>query len=781
MVLRVSKCLKEYTSARRSGSAHQMVLLIDDNFQYRSLRKRFFHLATKAKCGFGLVYVNTPITTCRERNAVRGDSARVPDEVFERMVTVFEAPNGCQTSWEVNTWEVKQMEDAANIEEAMNALIQQASREGKKRRLAQMDAQRKAAQQHRDRLSTQQSVLHLVDLQLRQWISTQLQDENTLTSGLPKSQLAFQLNQRKKSYLASMIQSYSNIVDSIHVQGKSIKEVFMLLPRLRHRVPRWPSLFTLRSCSSRTNNNDTLRSTNVRVRYAPSPTGFLHLGGLRTALFNYLFAKSCGGQFILRIEDTDKTRQVEGSVEALVDSLKWCGVEEDEGPNLGGPYGPYIQSQRLPIYQEAAKKLIESGHAYRCFCTSERLQKLRESQTRHGEATMYDRACLGLDEKEVEERVARGEPYTIRLKIPDGKTAVKDMLRGYVQFDHGGIDDQVLMKSDGYPTYHLANVVDDHAMRISHVIRGEEWLPSTPKHVILYKALGYEAPTWAHLGLLLNEDRTKLSKRQGDVAVEDFRTTSILTLHFNSRAQDKGFIPSGLVNFVALLGWNPADGNNQEIFAMKELEKLFSIDHVNKAGSVVNVDRLRWINSRHVRTLFAEEVASDEHKLAVVNDVLLMISSDLEEVGLPSTPADVVEKFGLDYIWRAMYLMKERVSVLPEFGLLCMPFFTNPDLSSSVAQDMKIMYIDESTADLVADVCSNLCNLSDEEFTPDHITKSIKAVAKNRKLGLKKVLMPVRYYLTGMDVGAGLGDTIELLGLETVLRRLKFSEVTCIT
>ncbi|CAH0485857.1 unnamed protein product [Peronospora farinosa] len=541
----------------------------------------------------------------------------------------------------------------------------------------------------------------------------------------------------------------------------------MLLPRLRHRVPHWPSLLRLRSCSSRTNNNDTLRSTNVRVRYAPSPTGFLHLGGLRTALFNYLFAKSCGGQFILRIEDTDKTRQVEGSVEALVDSLKWCGVEEDEGPNVGGPYSPYIQSQRLPIYQEAAKKLIESGHAYRCFCTSERLRKLRESQTRHGEATMYDRACLGLDEKEVEERVASGEPYTIRLKIPDGKTAVKDMLRGYVQFDHGGIDDQVLMKSDGYPTYHLANVVDDHAMRISHVIRGEEWLPSTPKHVILYKALGYEAPTWAHLGLLLNEDRTKLSKRQGDVAVEDFR--------------DKGFIPSGLVNFVALLGWNPADGNNQEIFAMKELEKLFSIDHVNKAGSVVNVDRLRWINSRHVRTLFAEEVASDKHKLAVVNDVLLMISSDLEEVGLPSTPADVVEKFGLDYIWRAMYLMKERVSVLPEFGLLCMPFFTDPDLSSSVAQDMKIMYIDESTADLVADVCLNLCNLSDEEFTPDHITKSIKAVAKNRKLGLKKVLMPVRYYLTGMDVGAGLGDTIELLGLETVLRRLKFSEVTCIT
>uniref|UniRef100_K3WK88 Glutamyl/glutaminyl-tRNA synthetase class Ib catalytic domain-containing protein n=1 Tax=Globisporangium ultimum (strain ATCC 200006 / CBS 805.95 / DAOM BR144) TaxID=431595 RepID=K3WK88_GLOUD len=191
-------------------------------------------------------------------------------------------------------------------------------------------------------------------------------------------------------------------------------------------------------------------------------------------------------------------------------------------PTKGGPHGPYIQSQRLPIYKEHAEKLVECGHAYRCFCTPERLSNLRASQTRHGEATMYDRACLGLTEQEIAERVARGDAHTIRLKIPEGKTVVKDLLRGYVQFDHAGIDDQVLMKSDGYPTYHLANVIDDHAMEISHVIRGEEWLPSTPKHVILYKALGFQPPQFAHLGLLLNEDRTKLSKRQGDVAVEDF-------------------------------------------------------------------------------------------------------------------------------------------------------------------------------------------------------------------------------------------------------------------
>ncbi|RLN66735.1 hypothetical protein BBJ29_000049 [Phytophthora kernoviae] len=525
----------------------------------------------------------------------------------------------------------------------------------------------------------------------------------------------------------------------------------MLLTRLRSRCAIRLSAFAVRGCAFHAPSTDKPGS-NVRVRYAPSPTGYLHLGGLRTALFNYLFAKSSGGQFILRIEDTDKTRQVDGSLEALVNSLKWCGVNEDEGPNVGGPYGPYIQSQRLPIYQEAAEKLIECGHAYRCFCTTERLQKLRESQTRHGEATMYDRACLGLDEKDVETRVASGEPHTIRLKIPEGKTVVKDLLRGYVQFEHSGIDDQVLMKSDGYPTYHLANVVDDHAMHISHVIRGEEWLPSTPKHVILYKALGFEAPT------VSEPDRSKLSKRQGDVAVEDFR--------------DKGFLPSGLVNFVSLLGWNPAGGNNQEIFEMKDLEKHFSIEHVNKAGSVVNVDRLRWINSRHMRSLFADENASEEHKRSVVNNALSMMSSTLEEAGLSSVPSDVVNQFGLDYVWRAMDLMKERVSALPEFGPLCIPFFTNPDLSTPLAQEMKANYIDGSTTELVADVCATLRDLSDEDFKPDIITKSIKTVAKKRKLGLKKVLMPIRYYLTGMDVGAGLGDTIELLGRETVLRRL---------
>lgn len=506
----------------------------------------------------------------------------------------------------------------------------------------------------------------------------------------------------------------------------------------------------------------------VRVRYAPSPTGYLHLGGLRTALFNYLFAKNAGGDFILRIEDTDKTRQVPGSVEALIGSLRWCGVEEDEGPNKGGPYGPYIQSQRLEIYQEHALRLLDCGHAYRCFCSSDRLANLRKAKSKNGEATMYDRACLHLSEDDVATRVARGDPHTIRLRIPEGKTVVKDLLRGYVQFDHSDIDDQVLMKSDGYPTYHLANVVDDHAMKISHVIRGEEWLPSTPKHLILYKALGFEPPQFAHLGLLLNEDRTKLSKRQGDVAVEDFR--------------DKGFTPAGLVNFVALLGWNSAAGNNQEIFTLQELEEQFSLENVNKAGSVVNVERLRWINSRHIRDLFdGERAQSADHRERIVKEALPFITSVLATVGgvdgmpyISSSENDhILAQFGVDYVWKAMDLMKERVGTLPEFGPLCVPFVVSPDFASQDAVEMKAKHITADTPELISVASQRLDALGDDEFTSDKIMATIKAVAKERKIGMKNVLMPVRYYLTGMEVGASLGETIELLGKPTVLRRLQ--------
>lgn len=292
------------------------------------------------------------------------------------------------------------------------------------------------------------------------------------------------------------------------------------------------------------------RRFSVRVRYAPSPTGFLHLGGLRTALYNHLFAAQRGGAFVLRIEDTDRTREVPGAAESLLTALEWCGVTPDEGPGrIGGPHGPYVQSERLDIYKDHVDTLLDSGWAYRCFCTADRLEALRRDQRARGLPSLYDRACLGLDKDEVERRVAAGEPHVVRLKVPPGASVVQDAVWGETRFPHSVIDDQVLLKSDGYPTYHLASVVDDHLMRISHVIRGEEWLSSTPKHQLLYEAFGWDAPQFVHLPLLLNADRSKLSKRQGDVAVEDYAR--------------KGYLPEALVNFVALLGWRPGGGAEQ--------------------------------------------------------------------------------------------------------------------------------------------------------------------------------------------------------------------------
>ncbi|ETV68458.1 glutamate-tRNA ligase, variant 1 [Aphanomyces astaci] len=419
----------------------------------------------------------------------------------------------------------------------------------------------------------------------------------------------------------------------------------------------------------------------VRVRYAPSPTGYLHLGGLRTALFNYLFAKAHGGAFLMRIEDTDQTRKVDGSVEALTHSLQWCGIHEDEGPTAGGNFGPYVQSERLHLYKSYADTLLQDGHAYRCFCSQERLKSLRDAAARSGSGTMYDRACLGLDAVQVEEKLARNEPHTIRLKVSEGKTTLKDLVRGYVQFDHSVIDDQVLMKSDGFPTYHLANVVDDHLMGITHVIRGEEWLSSTPKHLLLYQFLGFEPPKFAHLGLLLNEDRSKLSKRQGDVAVEDF--------------QKKGFLAPGLVNFVALLGWNPSDGNTQEIFTLDELKHFFSMDHVNKSGSVVNVERLRWINSKHIRRLF-DDPSNKADVVAMLRPYLLNHVKN-------------IDAFDVEFVWAAASLMKERVGALPDFGPLIYYFFAPPDLEASTAVEMKAKYWNDHTTDAaVADVTSRL-------------------------------------------------------------------------
>jgi len=325
---------------------------------------------------------------------------------------------------------------------------------------------------------------------------------------------------------------------------------------------------------------------NIRVRFAPSPTGYLHVGGLRTALYNYLFAKKNNGKFILRIEDTDRKRYVEGAVENLIKVLKWAGLKYDEGPDIGGNFGPYMQSERLETYMKYAKELIDKGDAYYCFCTPERLDTLRKEQEKQKlPQAKYDKHCINLSKTEIDEKLKSGIPYVIRLNVqPDQKISFDDIIRGHIEFNSSNVDDQVLIKSDGYPTYHLAVVVDDHLMEISHVIRGEEWLSSTPKHVLLYNAFGWELPHFAHLPLLLNPDKSKLSKRQGDVAVEDYR--------------DKGFLKDALINFVALLGWNA--GDDQEFYYIDSLIEKFSLERVNKAGAVFDLQKLNWLNAEHL-------------------------------------------------------------------------------------------------------------------------------------------------------------------------------------
>lgn len=340
----------------------------------------------------------------------------------------------------------------------------------------------------------------------------------------------------------------------------------------------------------------------ARVRFAPSPTGFLHIGNLRTVLYNWLLARHTGGVFILRIEDTDRARFVEGAIESLYRSLLACDLKPDEGVMVEageikdvGPYAPYIQSKRREKHLAYAYELIERGYAYYCFCTPERLEEVRQRQQLLKQPFMYDRHCRNLSRQEAENKAAVGDPHVIRLKVPlEGSIVMQDLIRGRVEIPWAQVDDQVLIKSDGYPTYHLAATCDDHDMEITHVIRGEEWLSSLPKHLFIFQCFGWEAPQYAHLPLLLNSDKSKLSKRQGDVAVEDYLA--------------KGYLPEALINFVALLGWNPTA--DREVFTKEELAKLFEITKVNKAGAVFNVEKLDWLNAHYIKNLPTAEYLS---------------------------------------------------------------------------------------------------------------------------------------------------------------------------
>ncbi len=332
----------------------------------------------------------------------------------------------------------------------------------------------------------------------------------------------------------------------------------------------------------------------VRLRFSPSPTGEVHLGSARTALFDYLFARHLGGTHILRIEDTDQGRYVPGSMERFFEDFAWLGIEFDESPVVGGPYAPYIQSERTELYQKAAQELLDKGFAYKCWCTSERLTQMREAQMAAKQPPRYDRQCLRLTPVEREAKTKEQTPFVVRMRVPEGQTTFTDLVRGEITVDNKEVDDQVLLKSDGFPTYHLAAIVDDHAMAISHVLRAEEWLPSTPKHLMLYQMFGWEPPAFAHLPLILNKERRKLSKRK------DGEIVWIATYRRD------GYLPEAIVNYLAFMGWNP--GDEREFFTMDELINEFSVERVHSAGAIFDPEKLKFINAHYLKKLSDDEL-----------------------------------------------------------------------------------------------------------------------------------------------------------------------------
>ncbi len=472
-----------------------------------------------------------------------------------------------------------------------------------------------------------------------------------------------------------------------------------------------------------------------RVRFAPSPTGYLHVGGLRTALYNYLFAKRNNGTFVLRIEDTDRNRFVEGAVENLINALKWAGLYFDEGPETGGKFGPYMQSQRLDIYKKYADELIEKGKAYYCFCTPERLKTLKEDQEKLKlPQAKYDKHCLHLSKEEVQKSLSEGLPRVVRLNVEQNHTIkFNDIIREHVEFDSNNVDDQVLIKSDGYPTYHLANVVDDHLMKITHVIRGEEWLSSTPKHVLLYDAFGWERPIFAHLPLLLNPDRSKLSKRQGDVAVEDYR--------------DKGFLKDALVNFVALLGWNA--GDDREFYYMNELIHSFSLERVNKAGAVFDLQKLNWLNAEHLRKKSNQEL-------------LLLLKDEIQK----SKFKDRI--YSDDFLSMIIDAMKERVSFVKEFIDNCTYFYEAP--TEYEAKSIEKNWKPETPEHLqkLKEAFASLNNPAKEDY--EH---SLTKVSEEVNAGKGKLIHPLRLAVSGQSTGPGMFDLLFILGKEEVIKRIE--------
>ncbi len=464
----------------------------------------------------------------------------------------------------------------------------------------------------------------------------------------------------------------------------------------------------------------------ARVRFAPSPTGEIHIGSVRTILYNYLFAKQNGGTLVLRIEDTDQERYDPRSLPSIYDGLRWLGIGWDEGPREGGPYAPYVQSERLATYQEHAKRLVDSGNAYPCFCSKERLDAMRAAQQARKEITRYDGLCRKIDAKEAADRATR-ESHTIRLKVPDeGTIAVEDLVHGHVQWPLEVIEDQILLKSDGFPTYQLAVIVDDHLMEISHVLRGEEWLASTPKHLLVYRAFGWEVPPHGHFPSVLGADGKKLSKRHGSTRLAEFR--------------EQGFLPEALVNYLALVGWAP--GTEDEIFSMDDLIQRWRIDQVQKAGGKWDYERLRWFNGIWIRKLSHDELC---------------------ERVLPFVPAE----WDRAVVRATIPVIQERMQTLVEAKELIAFLF------QEAALDAVSLLPKGRAPDQARDALARVrAAISAGSFKHDEIEAALKKVAED--LGWKQgdVNMAVRLAVTGSRVGPPIYESVELLGRERALARL---------
>ncbi len=472
----------------------------------------------------------------------------------------------------------------------------------------------------------------------------------------------------------------------------------------------------------------------VRTRYAPSPTGYMHIGNLRTALYEYLIAKSQNGKFILRIEDTDQERLVEGAVDVIYKTLELCGLKHDEGPDIGGPYGPYVQSERRDTYLPYAKELIKKGHAYYCFCSKDRLDNLRKECESKGQTYMYDRHCLHLSEAEIEERLQRGDSYVIRQKMPrEGSTSYEDAVYGKITIENNMLEDQILIKSDGLPTYNFANVIDDHLMGITHVVRGSEYLSSTPKYNLLYDAFGWEIPVYVHLPLIIKADGSKLSKRKGDASFEDL--------------VEMGYLVEAIINYIALLGWSP--DSNQEIFSLAELEKAFNIRNISKSPSVFDMAKLTWFNGQYIRAMSPEEF----HKYAE-----------------PYLSKAIANK-NID-LFKVSKLLQARTEVLSEIpekvGFL--NELVDYDLNIYVHKKMKTtLEISLESLKAALPVLEAIDNWIEET-----IHDKLIGLAKEMEIKNGQMLWPVRTAVTGWQVTPGGAIEIcDLLGKEETLRRIR--------